>query len=186
MSEEGYKCFICGSEITEANKTDEHIILNAIGGHLHSYDVLCKDCNSKMGDSADAALAEDLSYITDMLQIQRNRKSNHNQVMKDDNGHEIIVKGAGKEIFLRRPYKSIQTDGNATTVSLTVRNLNELNGFLKGLIKDGTITESQADEIRQKAEVTEHRPVLSKMTSAKCPMMNMSHICPIWSRGWTA
>lgn len=32
MSKEGYKCFICGSEITEANKTDEHIILNAIGG----------------------------------------------------------------------------------------------------------------------------------------------------------
>lgn len=165
MSKEGNKCFICGSEIREANKTDEHIILNAIGGHLHSYDVLCKDCNSKMGDSADAALAENLSYITDMLQIQRNRKSNHNQVMTDDNGHEVIVKSAGKELYLRRPYKSIQTDGNATTVSLTVRNLNELNGFLKGLIKDGTITESQADEIRQKAEVSEHRPVLSKRMS---------------------
>lgn len=35
-----YHCYICGKEITEENKTDEHIILNAIGGHLHSDTIL--------------------------------------------------------------------------------------------------------------------------------------------------
>ena len=52
-------CYICGKEITKENETDEHIILNAIGGHLHSYTVICKDCNTKMGETADAKLAED-------------------------------------------------------------------------------------------------------------------------------
>ena len=45
-----YYCYICGSELTEENQSDEHIILNAIGGHLHSYSILCKKCNNEKSD----------------------------------------------------------------------------------------------------------------------------------------
>lgn len=62
-------CYICGDEITDKNCTDEHIILNALGGHLHSYTVICKGCNTKMGETADAKLAEDLSFYTDFLGV---------------------------------------------------------------------------------------------------------------------
>ena len=51
-------CLICNETLTEANASDEHIILNSLGGHLHSKDLLCKKCNNKFGKEADAALAD--------------------------------------------------------------------------------------------------------------------------------
>lgn len=79
MEEEKYYCYLCGKELTDENKSDEHIILNAIGGHLHSYTLLCMECNSKLGEQADAKLAEDLSFFSDMLEIKKNRSNPHKQ-----------------------------------------------------------------------------------------------------------
>lgn len=84
MMKEKYYCYICGNEITDANRTDEHVILNSIGGHLHSYTIICKNCNNKMGEAADAKLAEDLSFYTDFLGVKKNRQHDHNQVMTPD------------------------------------------------------------------------------------------------------
>lgn len=92
------KCYLCGRELKDSNLSDEHIVLNAIGGRLHSKKLICKDCNSEMGNKADSKLAEDLSFFTDMLEISRSRKSEHNQIMTDSEGHEIIVKKAGKSL----------------------------------------------------------------------------------------
>lgn len=164
MEETKYKCYICGKDIAEENRTDEHIILNAIGGHLHSYTVICKDCNTRMGETADAKLAEDLSFYTDMLKVKKNRQNNHNQVMVDDEGHEIIVDDGGRSLALRKPYVVTDTKDGVKTVHLTVRNVKELEGILKGMVKRYELTQKQADEILTKAEVTEHNPVLKTQT----------------------
>jgi hypothetical protein len=39
------KCYTCGVEITDENRSEEHVINNALGGHLTSDDLLCKPCN---------------------------------------------------------------------------------------------------------------------------------------------
>lgn len=44
------KCYLCGKLLNEANSSVEHIIPNAIGGHLKSKNLLCKDCNSNTGE----------------------------------------------------------------------------------------------------------------------------------------
>ena len=49
MEEIKYYCYICDEELTDTNNSDEHIILNAIGGHLHSNKLLCKRCNNTLG-----------------------------------------------------------------------------------------------------------------------------------------
>lgn len=56
MEEIKYYCYICDEELTDTNNSDEHIILNAIGGHLHSNKLLCKRCNNTLGDTADAKI----------------------------------------------------------------------------------------------------------------------------------
>lgn len=46
-------CIICHQD--DAELSDEHVIPDAIGGYYHIYNV-CKECNSKLGDSVDSHL----------------------------------------------------------------------------------------------------------------------------------
>lgn len=66
-------CYVCGVEIVEENQTDEHIFLNALGGHLTSNKLICKKCNSDFGNDIDTELSNQFKYIATMLNIQRDR-----------------------------------------------------------------------------------------------------------------
>lgn len=159
-----YYCYICGSELTEENQSDEHIILNAIGGHLHSYSILCKKCNNDLGEKADSRLAEDLSFYTDMLQVRKNRQNPHKQIMMDKDGHEVVVKDAGRHLELRKPSIEIQKNGEGTHINVTARNKKEVSGLLRKLINEGTIKQEDTDKILAKSDIKEHKPVLKKRT----------------------
>lgn len=165
MEEKKYYCYICDNELIEENKSNEHIILNAIGGRLHSYTIMCKDCNSRLGDTTDAKLAEDLSFYTDMLCVKKNRHNCHNQIMTDEDGQDIIVGDAGKTLKLRRPYVKKEPDGEKKLLQITARNTNELSGLLKGMIKDKTLMQEDVDKIMEKATITEYKPRLKKTTT---------------------
>ena len=52
------KCCICGMEIDQENRSEEHIIHNAIGGILKSDSIYCKKCNSKYGSDLDKAFTD--------------------------------------------------------------------------------------------------------------------------------
>lgn len=67
-------CYNCKTELTESNKSKEHIILNALGGRLKSSDLLCIKCNSDMGSSCDGVLAKQFALISAILDISRERK----------------------------------------------------------------------------------------------------------------
>lgn len=159
-----YYCYICGSELTEENQSDEHIILNAIGGHLHSHTILCKKCNNDLGEKADSRLAEDLSFFTDMLQVRKNRQNPHKQIMMDKDGHEVVVKDAGRYLELRKPCIKKGKSGEGTHVNIIARNTKELSGLLRRLVKEGTVSQEDADKISSKAEIKKYKPVLTKRT----------------------
>ena len=167
MDEIKYYCYICDEELTDTNNSDEHIILNSIGGHLHSKQLLCKKCNSKLGDTADAKLAEDLSFYTDMLKVKKVRNNPHKQIMLDDEGHEVVVNEAGARIELRRPYKNIDKEEglNNIRIQITARNKKELMGILNSIVREGTIHQEEADKLINKAVTIEHRPILHKQIS---------------------
>lgn len=167
MDEIKYYCYICDEELTDTNNSDEHIILNSIGGHLHSKQLLCKKCNSKLGDTADAKLAEDLSFYTDMLKVKKVRNNPHKQIMLDDEGHEVVVNEAGAKIELRRPYKNIDKEEglNNIRIQITARNKKELMGILNSIAREGTIHQEEADKLINKAVTIEHRPILHKQIS---------------------
>lgn len=60
-----------------------------------------KDCNSRLGEAADAKLAEDLSFYTDMLCVKKNRQNRHCQIMTNEDGQDIVVEGAGKKLTVK-------------------------------------------------------------------------------------
>lgn len=109
-----------------------------------------------MGEMADAKLAEDLSFYTDFLGVKKNRQNEHNQIMIDDDDHKIIVKDGGKTLSPRKPYASNEEKNGVRKIRMVVRNMKELEGFLKGMVKRKELTQAQADEVIAKAKMSEH------------------------------
>ena len=84
------KCCVCGIEIDEENRSEEHIIHNAIGGVLKSDSIYCKECNSKYGSDADKAFIEIFAPIIDGLYMNFDRKAgktSYEGIMCDKEGN---------------------------------------------------------------------------------------------------
>ena len=65
------KCFICGAELTSENNSQDHILLNALCGTLTSKNLLCKHCNSILGNDMDDILAKQLQPSALLLDVSR-------------------------------------------------------------------------------------------------------------------
>lgn len=83
------ECYLCGKSLNEANSSVEHIIPNAIGGHLKCKNLLCKECNSNTGQNIDATLSEQLNFIANMLNIERDRGKPQAFKIKDGKTGEL-------------------------------------------------------------------------------------------------
>lgn len=129
-------CYLCDEPFTEENMSKEHILLNAIGGHLKPKDLLCKPCNSKLGETADAELAKQLSFLSSFLQIKRD--NGENQTIKGgqtkDGTKYNLIEGS-KPIPANPIYERTEVDGNVN-ISVTARSEAEMLNMLKGLKKE--------------------------------------------------
>ena len=83
------RCYLCGTLLNESNRSVEHIIPNAIGGHLKSKTLLCKDCNSNTGQKIDAEISKQLNFFANMLNIERDRGKPQEFKVKDESTGEI-------------------------------------------------------------------------------------------------
>lgn len=118
------KCYICGDEITKSNKTEEHIILNAIGGRLKPDTLICKHCNSTTGDDIDATLAKQLNHLSNLFNIDRDRGDVPNlECNLEKDNEEILIQPGGKPI-LRKPIIKEEIDEN-NNIKITVNSPNE-------------------------------------------------------------
>ncbi len=128
------KCYLCENEITKENETEEHIILNAIGGTLKSKNLICKQCNSKLGNDIDSILADQLNYLSNLLNIKRDRYQVPNLEAKSTStGENILLKPGGKPI-MKFPIKYEYTDeNNQKRISVKSPNIKQARKMLTGL-----------------------------------------------------
>ncbi|UKI41461.1 MAG: HNH endonuclease [Candidatus Melainabacteria bacterium] len=63
------KCLFCGNEFEELSK--EHIIPNAICGRIKSRNLICKDCNSSLGDEIDNGFNGVYNQVINLFGIKR-------------------------------------------------------------------------------------------------------------------
>lgn len=89
------KCYVCGAELNKVNSSSEHIIPNAIGGFLKSKDLICRDCNSKFGETCDSSLCKQFLQISTLLNIKRQRKENQPFMAYDSIKNEKVKITAG-------------------------------------------------------------------------------------------
>lgn len=121
------KCYVCEEEISRENETEEHILLNAIGGRLKSKQLICKGCNSDFGSEIDDSLARQLNPIANLLDIKRDR-GNPQNVKGTYNNKDILIEPGGK-LKLARPY----VEKNENMFHIEASSERQAKEVLKGL-----------------------------------------------------
>jgi hypothetical protein len=135
------KCYLSGIEIDENNKSEEHIIPNALGGHIKNYYVLCHDSNQSLNTLIDIPFNRIFEPIYRRLILKKDRASKtgvkgiHIQFQE-----EIVFKD--QRCF---PLKPLHDEENNI---LYVNNKNQGEGYIRYLKKNGKIKPGETVEIK--------------------------------------
>ncbi|OOM16739.1 HNH endonuclease [Clostridium saccharobutylicum] len=127
------KCYICENEITKDNETAEHILLNAIGGTLKPKTLICKKCNSTLGEDIDAELANQLNYLCNMLNIERDRKKVPSLDVELESGQKILLKPGGKPVMKIPQKKESIKDNGKIKISIKAPDKESAKKVVQGL-----------------------------------------------------
>ncbi|UTW62211.1 HNH endonuclease [bacterium SCSIO 12741] len=119
-------CYFCDAPLTKSNSSSEHVILNSIGGRLESKNLLCRKCNSELGDKSDAELSNQLRFLSVYLDVKRDHgKSPALKGVKNKDGKEFHITGGGKPAMSKPEYEEIR-EGNEVRIHASARNEKEL------------------------------------------------------------
>ena len=126
-------CYMCGIELTEKNRTKEHIILNAIGGVLKSNNLICKQCNSDFGDKIDSLLAKQLQPFSVLMNVERDRgETPPIEAVRSSNNKKILVYPGGKPGSPKPDVQFFEENGQKR-YRVIARNTKEMNQIYHGI-----------------------------------------------------
>ena len=111
-------CYICGVELNDKNASVEHIIPNACGGKLKSREILCRQCNSLLGETYDSDLVKQLHFFCNMFDIQRERGKNPLYVAADK---KIGIMPGGKPILNMPNVSCIENENGMYEVKIEAK-----------------------------------------------------------------
>lgn len=127
------KCYLCKTELTNDNISIEHILPNAIGGRLKSSSLICKNCNSKFGDSGDACLAKQLEFFAHQLNIKRERGTVQNvEMTRDSTGETYLVSPEGN-LVSRKPLIEERISNGKLNIHIKANDEKVVERILTGL-----------------------------------------------------
>ena len=129
------KCIVCGCELREDNCSEEHIILNAIGGHLKSMELLCKEHNSAFGDECDAELAKQLQVLSSHFQVHRQRGKNPEIEGTTSSGKSYKIIDGRTPVLTKPTVEVGEVVDGVRTVHIEARTEKELRQILQGIKK---------------------------------------------------
>jgi len=113
-------CALCLVELTDENKTKEHIIPNAIGGWEKVEGFICVSCNNGKGNTWDAELASQFNWFSVMTGIVRERNEPPPELVKTISGERFLLQNDGTMLPASFKYKEVK-DGERTKISFAAR-----------------------------------------------------------------
>lgn len=131
-------CYLCGCELTEINKSEGHIIQNALGGHLTSKRILCEKHNAELNKTVDIPFIKIFEPITEKLFFKKDRKNERKGILGTlvDLNIEVIHKD--NRYFPLKPFY------DSKSCTIYAKDNKTANQYLSKLRKDGVISnESQ-------------------------------------------
>lgn len=130
-------CYMCDEEITKANRTKEHILLNAIGGRLKSTELICRTCNSERGQDCDSVLAEQLNFFANQLGISREDGKAPPPVsgIIEETQEAWSILAGGKPSMPDPIVKKIPQDGGGFVFNIETDNEETLRSIVAGIAR---------------------------------------------------
>lgn len=133
------KCVICGKLLDESNKSIEHIIPNAICGHLDSNKIYCKNCNNKFGDKLDKEFTKIFTAIVSQLNTNKSRKTkgtSYKGVICDTNNNKYLATFKNNKLIEYRDFNKKYIGNNKIDFKTLYYNFElDNNAFKKGFAK---------------------------------------------------
>ena len=110
-----FVCYLCRTPLNEMNKSEEHIIPNAIGGKLKSTNILCDECNNKLGKEIDESFNKIFSPFTKRIDMVRDRpdeskKINGRLILSENEKIEVSYKNF--KVTPKKAFHKIDEDKN--------------------------------------------------------------------------
>lgn len=128
-------CYNCGEILEGENVSDEHILLNSIGGRYRSKKLLCKNCNSKFGADCDAELGEQLLFLTSHLQVKKHRGDIAPIKGGINEDGEVYTIVNGSKPVMAKPVYEEAVEGDKTIINIQAQNEAQLRKMLEGLAR---------------------------------------------------
>ena len=126
------RCALCNVEITGENDSQEHIILNAIGGIRKVPQVFCVSCNSGAGAKWDAEAARQLQFLSVHLGVVRDRGIGRAVEVVTASGRRARKQPDGRLSFPRSK-PSITPKGEGVEIRIQATTRAEAEKTLRGL-----------------------------------------------------
>lgn len=117
-------CAFCDHPIAIRGDSGEHIIPNSIGGRRKIWGFICKDCNSRTGDSWDAEIWRQFSNVAMMHGVERDRGVPPSIKIQTVDGKRYLLLPDGSMTTEHPAFKAEPTE-NGTTISITARDMTE-------------------------------------------------------------
>jgi hypothetical protein len=127
-------CALCDDPIALKGDSGEHIIPNSIGGRRKVWGFICRDCNSKAGDSWDAEIWRQFSHVAVMHGIDRDRGELPAIPVKTASGKQLMLQPDGSLMPQKIKFEKVpNVQGKGFLINATVRNRQEAEEMLRGL-----------------------------------------------------
>ncbi len=130
------QCYICGCELNNNNRSEEHVIHNALGGMLKTFNILCGKHNKELNDDIDSNFINIFKPIYERMKIKRDRRGNKNRSISGkhlETNRDVCVNE--DKVF---PIKPLWDANNKIIYAKDERTGQD---YLKKLHKDGVIDE---------------------------------------------
>ena len=121
-------CYMC----PKPAESREHVIPSALGGRWKTAGLLCTSCNSKFGDTIDAAICRELGTPMNMLGLSRDRGTVPRQAVRVPSGDEYL-RDADGNLSLRQALVREQRDGKLVSVNVQASTVRQARDALRRL-----------------------------------------------------
>ncbi|WP_273993990.1 HNH endonuclease [Vibrio parahaemolyticus] len=146
------KCILCSDDITLINDTYEHILPNSIGGRKKVSGFICRSCNNETGEKWEFELSDQLSSLSLLFDIKRERGKPPSKIFRTLSGDKIQLNHDGtmdlpKPLFEKVPHEK------GVRYHVQARDLKEAQKII-----DGIKNKHKGANFEYELSAVEHKP----------------------------